>query len=400
MKPAYLITNLLIFFTLLIGGCSSSSLGPNKTPPTLINNTAAPDQVTLLLPLSGPLKASGQAVRNGFFAAYYAAKQHQLWEPRVQVLDTNQGTIPNLIQSAVNQGSGFIIGPLTKANVSAVMQMGHLPVGVLALNTLPTDAPIANLYQFGLSPRDEVAQIVERAQEAGYSQALIIAVQGDWGNNLLQQFTSLWQNAGGSVAGVLRYSKLDQLADQIQSLLHVNRSKQRYDQLKRITGQSIRFTPRRRQDADMIFLIAQASAARQIQPLLQYYFAANIPVYALSTLYTGIPDTYLDRDLDGIYFPDMPWVISPQTTLPPNLNEIRLNIQKLWPQSFKAQSKLYALGVDAYYLANQLGARQDLPSTGMTGATGRLYLSTHQQITRRLLWARMQNGSPALWTFH
>jgi outer membrane PBP1 activator LpoA protein len=352
-----------------------------------------PEQVTLLVPLSGSLKSAGQAIRNGFFAAYYEAKKSLPNVPSVRVIDANSAHISQLALEAQQSGSDFIVGPLTKEKVTQLSENMPENLRVLALNSTG-GAHVENLYQFGLDPTAELPQVVERAWKKQHSHALVIVPKGAWGERLLQSFQDLWQAQGGQVVDVLRFHSVKDLGPQIRHLLRVDDSAQRYRHARQLSGKKLRYTPRRRQDADMIFIAAQPAAARQIRPLLKFYYAANLPTYAISSIYSGQPHTRLDRDLNGIRFCDMPWVIAPEKTLTPELRALQNRIKQLWPNSYAQHSKLYALGVDAFHLVHQLGRLMMLPNFGIAGATGRLYLDEQQHITRQLIWARMQNAQP------
>ena len=135
--------------------------------------------------------------------------------------------------------------------------------------------------------------------------------------------------------------------------------------------------------------------ARQIQPLLQFYFAGDIPVYGLSQLYNGHPNPGKDRDLNSIAFCDMPWVLEPQHMHPSYLNTLQQQTQQVWPQSYQKYSKLYALGIDAYRLSQTLDTMELLPDFGVRAATGTLYLNNNH-IYRQLMWAQFEQGKPRL----
>ena len=72
------------------------------------------------------------------------------------------------------------------------------------------------------------------------------------------------------------------------------------------------------------------------------------------------------------------------------------NVKKLWPSSYNHHARLYALGVDAYDIIPQLGKLILLPDFGISGATGMLYLYPNQHIYRKLLWAKIMEGSAHL----
>jgi len=131
----------------------------------------------------------------------------------------------------------------------------------------------------------------------------------------------------------------------------------------------------RRQDFDVIFLLAPPASARQIMPLLRYYYADNIPVYSTSVIYSGVPSPEKDSDLNGIIFCDTPW------SLQQNASGVSAN-------------RLYAVGQDAYALGNQLTRMRALPNFPLYGATGAITLTPQQQFYRRLPWATMHDGRP------
>ena len=75
------------------------------SPPTGIGNQPQAATIALLLPLKGSTAAQAGAIKNGFFAAYYNAKQRQANSPNVMVLDTSSGNIIQTYQKAVAQGA-------------------------------------------------------------------------------------------------------------------------------------------------------------------------------------------------------------------------------------------------------------------------------------------------------
>jgi len=359
---------------------------------------AQPSHIALLLPLNGPLGRSGQAVRNGFLTAYYAANQQHKTTATVQIINTASNDVVAAYQQALQQGADIIVGPLTKNNEQRLVNhYGALPIPTLALNTLTqsSDQPITNLYQFGLSPRDEARQVATVAHQEGHSQALLIAPEGSWGHRIVQAFQQRWQQLGGRVVGSTAYPfQHAQFADPISALLDIKQSKQRATALKRLLHKSFRFVPERRQDVDMIFVVAPPHQARQIRPLLNYYFAGNIPVYGLSLSYSGHRSARHDRNLNGMIFSDMPWVLDSTQQLPPALARLRARTKTSWPHSYARHARLYALGIDAYNLLAALNQMNILPNYRMNGATGHLYLKANHHIQRQLLWAQIQHGVP------
>lgn len=355
-----------------------------------------PQHIALLLPLQGRYAKQAAAIRNGFFAAYYEAKQKNPKQPTITLYNTNEENIASLYQQAILEGADFIVGPLTKNNVTALMQTSRITVPTLVLNTIVNSSAVAdkNLYQFGLSPIDEARQDAIKAWNDHHTHALLITPETSWGQEIMQAFIREWQALGGRIVDQMNYTSQQTLAQQIQKLLLIDQSEARAHILKRILGEKIRFIPRRRDDADVIFLVAQPTIARQIKPLLKYYYGGELPVYATSQIYDGIPNPARDHDLNGIIFCDMPWVLIPNQLKPTYLNSIQQHIKSLWGNSYYRYPKLYALGVDAYDIVPQLNKLTILPKFGINAATGDLYLDRDNHLYRKLLWAQIQQGTP------
>ncbi len=144
----------------------------------------------------------------------------------------------------------------------------------------------------------------------------------------------------------------------------------------------------RREDVDMIFLAAQPAAARQLRPLLQFYHADNVPVYATSHVYGARPEPDKDEDLDGIVFGDMPWVLLETT----GQQSLRAALLDQAPAAFAQYTRLYALGVDAYHLLAELERLRQSPDERFAGESGTLSLDGAGRIHRRLVWARFVRG--------
>ncbi|WP_423062944.1 penicillin-binding protein activator [Candidiatus Paracoxiella cheracis] len=355
-----------------------------------------PKRIALLLPTTGPLAKQGNAIRNGFFAAYYSAKK-QGYTPTITVFNTNSGDINTIYQKAVQQGADFVVGPLTKANLTKLVNTSKIQVPTLALNTLSAnDDKILNLYQFGLSPIDEARQAAVKAYNDHHTRALIIAPTGPWGASIAKVFQQTWESLGGRTITQLNYSHRDDFNKDISQLLNIDQSKSRERNLHYVLREKIRTVPRRRKDFDTIFLVAGPAQAREILPLLKFYYAGNVPVYATSLIYPGIPQPNIDHDLNGVVFDDMPWVLKSPSQLPTNLAQTRHRIKILWPRSYAQNTRLYGLGVDAYDIIPRLGKLAILPQFGVYSATGMLYLSPNQHIYRKLVWAQMIDGKPEL----
>ncbi|KTD53583.1 lipoprotein [Legionella santicrucis] len=335
-----------------------------------------PKQVALLLPLSGPLQGPGTAVRDGFMAA--SKNNQDDTSINVKTYDTNSGDVTVLYQKALNEGADYIVGPLTKSQAAAVAALSH-PVPTLLLND--SDAPIQeNSYSFGLSPANEAIQVAIKAKNKGYSRALIIAPGNAWGNEIRKSFSQQWQKSGGRIVDTFLYGSNDDLNKKMKDFLQISNSQKRERQIRELLGQKIQPMTSRRQDFDMIFLLAYPSKARQIMPLLNYYYAGDVPVYATASVYGGSANPLKDKDLDGVIFCDIPWVFAHQAG------------SRNWPEQFNSYNRLYALGTDSYTLATQLNQLMLFPADEAHTGDGILYLKPSQQVAYVLEWGQFRDG--------
>jgi len=345
-----------------------------------------PHHIALLLPLHGKYKGPGQAIRNGFMASYYNKIKDPKAPLTIRVYDTSQtNDIQALYNQAVNNGATFVVGPLQK-NHLRTLNHSRLAVPTLALNYLD-DArkPAHNLFFYGISPREEAEQSATHAWDDGRRRAIIIAPKGEWGEGIIGAFRNRWLNLGGEVMAIYQYQSQKTLSKDIAALFAISDSKERARQLQRIFGKRVKYSPRRREDFDMIFLIANSRMARFIRPLIKYHYAGTIPIYATSLIYQGPLGHTREKDLNGIHFPDMPWLLSD------DYDSARQALTKLWPNTFNHYARLYALGMDAFLVSQSFTRLQAFPHFALNGASGDLLL-THQQIYRVLPWARFERG--------
>ncbi|MEX2124556.1 MAG: penicillin-binding protein activator [Woeseia sp.] len=370
-----------------------------------------PRQIALLLPLSGENAAAGEAIQNGFFGAYFSQipgldagldagidpGMNRNMEPgtdpamydeqRVRVYDVNAGGAPEAYARAVTDGAEFVVGPLLRSEVTALATEAMLPVPVLTLNYLPDDAVAPpGLYQFALAPEDEAISAAAKAAADGYSRAVAIVPNNDWGRRVLSSFATEFETRGGILLDYRSYqSSTQDFSIEIESLMALNESVQRYQRLRANIGSPLQFDPRRRQDAEFIFLAADSKAGRLIKSQLKFHYAGDLPVYSTSFIYQM--DGRSDSDLNGVMFADTPWIVSPLAWMA----DLPALYDKYWPAE-RRLGRYHAMGYDAYQLVAELFSARTGPMPEFTGATGRLYLDEDGRIHRRLAWAQFVRG--------
>jgi outer membrane PBP1 activator LpoA protein len=348
------------------------------------------NKIALMLPLSGPHQKSATAIKNGFLAASYN-KKSTTKKPEIIIIDTNEYKINHAYKQATDKGADLIIGPLIKEDLEVLARSNKLTIPIIGLNNIGYKSSYSNLlFQFGLSPEIESTTIVEKALENHHQNALFLIQKNDLGKRMLKSITTAWQAAGGNVVDVINFDNNTDINKDIRTALGIEDSNLRAKNLSKL-GIKFNFDPRRRQDIDCVFLISNQANARQIKPLLNFYYASKIPVYASSNIYNGNFNQSLDRDLDGIQFCDIPWILDKSIAN----RTIYQDIKSLWKENFSQYKRLYALGIDAYKLSTQMPQLLAMPELGVSGMTGILKLDNNI-INRKLMWGTFQNGTATM----
>jgi len=357
-------------------------------------DVAVPDRIALLLPLSGNFSKASDAIRDGFIAAYYSQTTER--KQSIKIYDTADPTksFTHVYQQAINDGAQFIIGPLRKQSIQQLLEYDILPVPTMALNYIGLDAPPpSNLYMFGLSPEEEARQVAQRTWLDGYIRATAIYPSGPWGERVFNAFKTQWEAIGGQVVGQQTYTSTKRdFSQPIRTMLEINASRKRFRKLTTVLHRKIKFTARRRQDVDFIFLAGYPRQARQIRPQIKFYHAADIPIYSTSHVFTGNLNQERDRDMDGMIFGDMPWVLTESTSH----HGLRADIESLISDAGNRLQRLYALGIDAFNIIPAMNTLNNYSYERFDGETGSLSLDEYRRIKRQLTWVKFRSGRPTL----
>lgn len=350
------------------------------------NTPSQAKAIALLLPGSGTFAQAGKAIRAGFMAAYNHADNTT--KPAIRFYDSEQSTSQALYNQAAFEGAQLIIGPLAKEQIQSLADTVTFNIPVLALNHIP-GLQKNRLYQFSLSPLDDTEQITHKASADGHRKVLLLIPDNAQGKRIANYLTEDWENQNGTILETQAYNpKETDFSSPIQKLLNLDESEQRYNKIRALIP-AVKYTPRRRQDADAILLSAYSPEARSINPQLQFYQAGDLPVYAMPTVYTGQVNASLDADLNKITFCDTPWLFNKAYQ-----GELGMDaLQETWKQFPSSYLRLIAMGIDAYNLATRLDTLEANP---YPGATGNLSLTADQRIRRELICTKFTAGQPEI----
>ncbi len=358
-----------------------------------------PKRLAVLLPSAGNFAPAARTIREGIVASWYQDGNER---PSLLLYDTYQQDVLLLLQQAAEDGAEIALGPLEKEKVTALAALEKLPIPVLALNMAATtpgrarprsaQERLQGLIQFGLSPENEAHQMARRAWFDGCTAALAVTPQGQWGQRIFDKWQQTWQELGGFLLehAVFDPAASNDYADWIRALLNIDDSRARAARLQQVLRRQLETSIRYRSDADCLFLAASPEAARQFMPQLRYFGAGQLPVYANSRVYTGEVNLTADQDLDGLRFIDMPWILDP------SLADVALENSQLMRDygsgKYASIERLFAFGMDAYRLIDQLGALATGGLPHHRGMSGDLYLQEDDSIFPKLQWAQFHGG--------
>ena len=352
-----------------------------------------PRRVAILLPESGRLKAAGDAIRDGVMTAY-------LQNPGgAEILffttgEDEQSAISAYF-NALDAGADWIIGPLRKESVEAMLNLAGMSTPTLALNDLPEGfipppGLAGQVSAISLSQDRETAAIAAHAVESGYKNAIVMAPESAWGERMAFAFESEFLHEDRQIIAASRYleSQNDHSAA-LERLLKIDESKARGKKLENTLQMTLEFEPVRRQDVDVIFLAANSTQAKLIRPQLRFHEAGDIPVYATARIYSGQPDPARNQDLNGLRFPATPWQLKhPSKADIPDLVSIRHG----------SLGSLFALGQDAWNLLPWLGLMQKDPDFRFPGQSGFYRTANSDTLAREPAWAEFSRGRPVALT--
>ena len=337
-----------------MGGKDNSS-----TSSAAVNVQAAlvPSSVTkigVLLPQSGSLGSVSQDIYQGMKTAKRALGKNT----ELTLYDVGAGGGVAQYQKAVAEGADVIVGPLDKETLADILaQPQILSRPILSLNYLTSNKNIPGaLYQFGLLPEDEARQVANNAIVRNQRNAIVLAPNSSWGERVANAFKSAYQSQGGQTSIVEFYADAPtDYSANVQKALAAGQGK-----------------------ANLVFVAASPSQARLLRPLLSQQ-APNLPVYATSHIFSGRTDPSKDSSLDGIVYTEIPWIME-------SLQAGTLN-SSTYP-------RMYALGMDAFLIAQNLPSIARNPAAKVNGKTGMINLAGNRQVQRSLTFATFANGIP------
>lgn len=353
---------------------------------------SANSRIALLLPLTSVNGASAQAFLDGFLAQHEADSNPQ--KPQIEVIDIGDqpGNATRTYYQAVDSGAEFVIGPLGIANVNEMAQYADFIVPTLLLGE-PMQTSLPNhVYQFALAPEHDGIGVAQRAWQDGHVTAVVIRSPQQWSARTADAFMQEWARLGGQIVNVYDY-ELDKsdYSDSAKQVLLIDASVTRYQEVKALLGESMKFVPRRRQDVDFMFLIADSEHGRLLKPYLDFLKAHDLPIYSASAIFSGSANKIRDQDLNGVRFADMDWIIDRAE----RMSSLKATLEGKRAPSQQHQ-RLFAMGVDTYNIVSRIEILQGEPAARFHGVTSVIRLTDGGRLLREPRWAIITDGIPEL----
>ena len=331
------------------------------TPPGLLRAQATIDRIGLLLPMSGgPFGRASTAVRAGIEAAW--KREGRGLAVDIYETDETAGSLAGAYRGMLERGTALVLGPLTRAGASSLLQLGDVPITTVTLNQIEGDAALPwNVIVFTLAVELESRQIAQEAFRvaqsltSGVPSATIVTSDTSLGRRAAASFLDSWRSLGGE-AGLPLELELGGLY-KFRALV-------------------------KKEKGDIVFLSMDSNLARPVSTI----FGTGRPLFGTSLLSVGGPSAQPVPELNGVRLLEMPSILMPDY---PG----RLGYDPI-PDDFSLEmQRLYCLGVDAMRVARAM-----FTHTGrfeLDGLSGRLrYDADQARIERLPVLAVYRDGLP------
>ncbi|WP_065569149.1 MULTISPECIES: penicillin-binding protein activator [unclassified Gilliamella] len=344
-------------------------------------------KVALLLPLKGSSSIFGEIIRQGYLDAIkiYPKEPQQ----NVIVLDTTSASIDALIQQAQEQNVELIVGPLLKSDVTKIKQLA-LSTPILALNKVDKSTSNSNkICYFALSPEDEARDAANHIYAQNKLRPLLLVPQSELGQRVAQSFAEQWSqvSANSSQTYVQYFGNAKALSADMNHNIGI-----------KLLGNPIilnetSVVPEGESDEfDAVYIYSSYDELMLIKPMLD--MGANKPIgnsssseialYSSSKSHVANASDDFYYDMNQTDYAEIPLIIN-QLNFPIDIPD---NIQKDY-----SLMRFYAMGVDAWRLANRFNQLDSYEPNFLDGLTGKLSTNNLCEVTRALSWQQYTYGS-------
>jgi ABC-type branched-subunit amino acid transport system substrate-binding protein len=275
-------------------------------------------RVGLLLPLSGPNAALGQAMLEAAQLALFDQKDESLTLLVRDTGDTPDGAVA-AARKVLDEGAEIILGPLFSASVSAVAPLARSRgVNVISFSN---DISVAGdgVYLLGFLPTAQVERVVALAVGRGHGRFAVLAPDSPYGRSVIASLTRAVSRFGGELTQSATYPpEQPDLAPVVREFVKYEARRAALDeQRKQLEGQldEVSRQALRRLEGlsslgeigfDTLMLPEGGTRLRSLAPLFPYYDIDPKKVRLLGTGLWDEPSLGKEPSLVGGWFASAP----------------------------------------------------------------------------------------------
>lgn len=300
----------------------------------------------------------------------------------VKIYDTDSKPLATLLAQAQADGMDLIVGPLLKGDVAA-LATANTPLNILALNELDTPIARPNVCYFSLSPEDEARNAAQFIRQDNKTAPLVLTPDNSFGRRIAQSFADEWQKNGG---GVVLHQTFSGNPGSSLSLTGVP-VQPASSAAAQPDGSVVQPQPVSG-GVDSVYIIATSDQLIYIKPALEFATSARgrPAFYASSRSNKAGTGKDFQFEMEGLKLTDIPLIAGGNPQL---LSQAAGKFGNDY-----TRVRLYAMGMDAWRLANQFGDMQR-HTLRMNGASGDITVTDNCTVYRHLPWLVFKQGNLA-----
>ena len=311
----------------------------------------------------------------------------------LKVYDTTSAPLSQLLTQAQQDGASLVVGPLLKNDVDGVVK-SNTPLNVLALNQPESVENRANICYFALSPEDEARDAARHIHEQGKQAPLLLIPRSALGDRVANAFAQEWQSLGGGVVLQQKFGSLSELRGGVNggggialTGTPVAASQPQSVPLGDLTIPAPADTqPASGGSVDAAYIVATPDEIAYIKPMISMRNGSRsgATLYASSRSAQGTAGPDFRLEMDGLQYSEIPMLAGSNPSLMRQALSAVHNDYSL--------ARLYAMGADAWTLANHFSQMRQMPGYELRGNTGDLSANQDCVINRKLSWLKYQQG--------
>ncbi|NIY47641.1 penicillin-binding protein activator [Cedecea colo] len=316
----------------------------------------------------------------------------------VKIYDTSSQPLDQVLAQAQQDGATLVVGPLLKNNVDRLAS-SNTPLNILALNQPENVQNRPNICYFALSPEDEARDAADHIWQQGHRAPLLLVPRSALGDRVTSAFSAEWQKLGGGIVLQQQFGSVGELKQGINSgsgiALTGSPVAASAPQQEAVTlgGLTIPAPPTDAQitagsaeGVDAAYILATPDEVALIKPMIAMRTGSrsSAQLYASSRSSQGVNGPDFRLEMEGLQFSEIPMLSGGNPALQQQALAAVRNDYSL--------ARLYAMGADAWSLANHFSQIRQVPGYQVSGNTGTLSASQDCVINRKLNWLKFSQG--------